>query len=213
MGETQFQVPARPARSAGPGRPRSPEAHRAILVATRELLAAFGYGAMTVDAIAKRAGVGKATIYRHWPSKAQLAVGTLAMSPPLCSRQRAHVEDDLVALLREFVRLARETPLGAVLPALLAERSRDAELAASLDPLIRERIQPFEAAVARATARGELPRALDPRLAVQLLIGPVLSGLFFGEGRTDPRAIRSCVRAAIAGIRSLADPPPRGGSR
>ena len=61
---------------AGPsaGRPRSEEAHQAILAATLELLAEGGYSALTVEGVAARAGVGKATIYRRWASKLPLVI-------------------------------------------------------------------------------------------------------------------------------------------
>src|SRR5919108_3049417 len=57
-----------------PGRPPSPQAHRAILDATLDLLAERGYGALTIEGVAARAGVAKSTIYRRWPSKLGVVV-------------------------------------------------------------------------------------------------------------------------------------------
>lgn len=63
--------------ASGPGRRRSDQSHRAILQATLDVLEEVGYRAMTIEAIAARAGVGKKTIYRWWPSKAALALEAL----------------------------------------------------------------------------------------------------------------------------------------
>jgi AcrR family transcriptional regulator len=71
------QVPAQPTA----GRPRSEEAHQAILDATLELLVEVGFSALTVEGVASRAGVGKATIYRRWPSKLPLVVEAFGQLP------------------------------------------------------------------------------------------------------------------------------------
>ena len=93
-------VSARP-----PGRPRSPAAERAILDATLELLASEGFDRLTVEGVAAAAGVGKATIYRRWPSKLALvlaAVGELS-AHPLPELTTARTRDDLVSLLRHII--------------------------------------------------------------------------------------------------------------
>ena len=73
------------ASRSGPaaGRPRSEEAHRAILNATLELLVEVGYSALTVEGVAQRAGVGKATIYRRWNSKLLLVIEAYGLLPQL----------------------------------------------------------------------------------------------------------------------------------
>jgi len=190
---------AYPHRS-GPGRPRSPEAGPGILAAAFELVAEFGYAAVTVEAIARRAGVSKATIYRRWPSKAQLVVDALAQSPPLRSRPRGDLASDLGALLREFLRLAESTPLGGALFALAAESAHDAELETAFAPLLRARTRPFVEAIGRAIERGELPAHTDVDFAVEVALGPVLIRLLLGRGPVGPRFVRDVVRTAITGL-------------
>ena len=72
-----------PESAPSAGRPRSEEAHQAILDATLELLAEVGFSALTVEGVASRAGVGKATIYRRWASKLPLVVEAFGELPAL----------------------------------------------------------------------------------------------------------------------------------
>ncbi len=84
-----------------PGRPRSERAERAILDAALELFAESGLGGVCIEAVAARAGVGKATIYRRWPGKQDLLLDALAtLKSPLPEPGGESVRDDLVAMLR-----------------------------------------------------------------------------------------------------------------
>ncbi len=87
------------------GRPRSAQAHKAILAATVELLAEEGFKGMSLEAVSNRARVGKTTIYRHWPTKEALvldALSELHVEPPIVDT--GNFRADMVALLREAVR-------------------------------------------------------------------------------------------------------------
>ena len=97
------------------GRPRSEEAHQAILDATLELLVEVGFSALTVEGVAGRAGVGKATIYRRWPSKLPLVVEAFSQLPALEEVDTGNLVDDLTQMLRGYLQLFNSTPLGAVL--------------------------------------------------------------------------------------------------
>ena len=99
--EKQDRAGAEGAPARGRGRPRSEEAHRAIVEATLTLLDEGGYTALTIEAVAERAGVGKTTIYRRWPSKLELvveAVGELRPPGP---------PDDTGSLAGDFAAFAR----------------------------------------------------------------------------------------------------------
>jgi AcrR family transcriptional regulator len=114
------------------GRPRSEKAHRAILQAAADLLLDDGAARVSMDAVAERAGVSKATIYRWWPSKERLALEALldwagAVSPP---RDTGTLRGDLLALVRPWVREIRRRPFGRVIAALITAAQSDPEFAA-----------------------------------------------------------------------------------
>jgi len=183
------------------GRPRSEVAHQAILDATLALLAEVGFSALTVEGVATRAGVGKATIYRRWPSKLPLVVDAFQELPGLEEPDTGDLVDDLKVMLRSYLKLFNETPLAAVLPSLAGERAHNPELSELLDPVLRGRRKPLSVALQRAVARGELPEDIDIELAVDLIVGPIAVRLFFTGGNISPRIVAPTVDMALEGLR------------
>ena len=120
---------ARSNGAASAGRPRSEVAHQAILDATLELLAEVGFSALTVEGVAQRAGVGKATIYRRWPSKLPLVVEAFGELPAFEDVDTGRLEADLKAMLTQYLKNFLSTPLATVYPSLAAERRHNPELA------------------------------------------------------------------------------------
>lgn len=170
---------AGPARSPGvlrsPGRPRSPEADRAILAATLELLAIEGFARLSVEGVALRAGVGKATIYRRWATKldlVQAAVGELSRHP-LPELTTGSTRDDLVTLLRHMIEALTSTIAGRILPGLIAEIARSPGLAGALNDFWITRRALMLEVLCRGEAQGDLPAGLDHELIADLLYGPV----------------------------------------
>jgi AcrR family transcriptional regulator len=182
------------------GRPRSEEAHQAILDATLALLAEVGFSALTVEGVAQRAGVGKATIYRRWPSKLPLVVEAFGQLPALEDVDTGSLVGDLKLMLRSYLQLFRATPLAAVLPSLAGERAHDPELAKLLEPILRERRQPLRRALERAVARGEIGSDLDLDLAADLVVGPIAVRLFFSGAKLKPEMVDPIVELALRGI-------------
>src|SRR5687768_5687648 len=105
------------------GRPPSAQAHRAILDATRELLSEHDLPHLNLEQVAARAGVGKATIYRHWPTREALAVDLLLeMAGEITPvRDRHDTRAELIAVVEGTVRALTQSPLGHVLEALFSE--------------------------------------------------------------------------------------------
>lgn len=146
----------------------------AIESAFFEELAAVGYGRLSVDAVAKRAGVGKAAIYRRWKSKQDLAadlvtkVAVAAIDVPdtgtLRGDVRAYLENGRAALTH---RLAR-----TIIPDLLAEAARDRDYSATLAVQIREpRRQKAAQLFERARQRGEIADGVDIEVALDMVGG------------------------------------------
>ena len=189
-----------PENQPSAGRPRSEEAHKAILDATLELLIEVGFSALTVEGVATRAGVGKATIYRRWPSKLPLVIEAFSQLPQLEEVDTGNLVDDLKKMLRSYLQLFYTTPLAAVLPSLAGERAHDPQLSERFDPVIRDRRQPLVRALERAVDRGELSPDLDLDLAADLIVGPIAVRLFFTGGKVSPRMVGPMVDLALSGI-------------
>ncbi len=189
-----------PENQPSAGRPRSEEAHKAILDATLELLVEVGFSALTVEGVATRAGVGKATIYRRWPSKLPLVIEAFSQLPQLEEVDTGNLVDDLKKMLRSYLQLFYTTPLAAVLPSLAGERAHDPQLSERFDPVIRGRRQPLVRALERAVDRGELSPDLDLDLAADLIVGPIAVRLFFTGGKVSPRMVGPMVDLALSGI-------------
>lgn len=187
------------ARTTGVGRPRSEQAHQAILDATISLLAEVGFSALTVESIATRAGVGKATIYRRWPSKLPLVAEAFGGLPALEDVDTGDLRNDLVTMLRRYLQAFHATPLAEVLPSLAGERAHNPELDV-LDSVLKGRRQPLMAAFERALERGELSPDLDLELAADLVVGPIAVRLYFTGGRIHPRIVGPMVDLALSGI-------------
>jgi AcrR family transcriptional regulator len=194
------------------GRPRSEKARLAILEAAAELLLERGLPAVSMDAVAERAGVSKATIYRWWRTKETLALDALynewAAAPPPAS-STASLRGDLMALLRPWVRLASSRPYGRVISALITEAQTDPEFAAVyLSRFIEPRREQASALFRCAIERGEIPADTKIDVALDLLYGPLYHRLLNGHAPLNDRFVRDIVDTALNGImRGSADRP------
>ncbi len=170
-----------------PGRPRSERARRAILQAANELLEGEGFAAVTMEAIAERAGVSKATIYRWWPNRAAVVMdGFLStVSSEVPFPHTGHAREDIRLHMRRLTD-AFGGRIGRTVAALLAEGQADPELADAL----RSRWLLVRRAEAReilelGIERGELREGLDPEVAVDVLYGPIYYRLLVGHAPLD----------------------------
>jgi AcrR family transcriptional regulator len=182
------------------GRPRSEEAHQAILDATLELLVEVGFSALTVEGVASRAGVGKATIYRRWPSKLPLVVEAFGQLPAFEEVDTGSVAEDLKQMLKGYIQAFNSTPLATVLPSLAGERAHNPELSELFDPVSKQRRLPLLHALQRGVARGELSADLDLELASDVVVGPIAVALFFRGGKLQPKMVGPIVDLALRGL-------------
>jgi AcrR family transcriptional regulator len=186
--------------STSAGRPRSEEAHQAILDATLELLVEVGFSGLTVEGVASRAGVGKATIYRRWASKIPLIVEAFGQLPGFQDCDTGSLAEDLKQMLKRYLEVFNTTALSAVLPSLAGERFHNPELSVLFEPVSKNRRQPLLAAFDRARERGEIPSDIDIELAADLVVGPIAVALFFKGGRLKPEMVTPMVDLALAGL-------------
>jgi AcrR family transcriptional regulator len=185
------------------GRPRSEKARSAVLEAAAELLLERGLAAVSMDAVAARAGVSKATIYRWWPSKETLALDALynewAAVPP--ATDTGSLRGDLLSLLRPWARLAARRPYGRVIAALLTEAQTDPAFGREYRARFLEpRRDQARAIFRRAIERGEIRADTKIEVALDLLYGPVYHRLLHGHAPLNDRFIRDVIDTALDGI-------------
>ena len=197
-----------PAAPAPRGRPRSEKARKAVLDAAAELLLARGPAAVSMDAVAERAGVSKATIYRWWPTKETLVLDALftewAAATPY-ARDTGSLRGDLLALLRPWARLATSRPYGAVIAALLIQVQADPVFAAEYrHRVVEPRRDQARAIFRRAIERGEIPADTKVDVALDLLYGPLYHRLLHGHAPLTDRFTQDVIDMALSGIQPAA---------
>ena len=159
-----------------PGRPRNAEADRAIIQAVLDLLST-GQSAdgLSIEAVAARAGVGKATIYRRWPNKEALLVDAVAtMKGPLPEPAGESVREDLVMLVAAQ-RNKRMEHHGKITACLLPELARSPDMRRIYQGVIEPRRDVMRGVLRRGIATGELRADLDVELMLLMLSGPTVA--------------------------------------
>jgi AcrR family transcriptional regulator len=169
------------------GRPRSARSHQAILEATIALLAETGYEAMSIEAVAARAGVGKATIYRRWPSKVELVTEAIrGLHTELAFVDTGNIRDDLITFLRSTFQ-ARPSIIENLLLKMVSEMRTNPEIYQTFHAsIIAPRLQEISRFVERAQARGEIRADLDPLFVIDLIAGPALYRMLLSGIMTSP---------------------------
>jgi AcrR family transcriptional regulator len=185
------------------GRRRSQRSHDAIISATQELLLERGYADLTIEGIAARAGVGKQTIYRWWPSRAALVLeaylaGEEAVPLPAESRS---VRDDVCALLGWLIAVLAEPTGGPVVAGLISDLQHDADLARGFRRhVVPARREAMLAALQRGRARGEIRQDADLELAVDALHGAVFYRLLLSGEPLDDAFVDRLADQTLAGL-------------
>ena len=192
-----------------PGRPRSARSHVAIVTATLELLTEVGFERLTMEQVQRRAGVGKATIYRHWTSKAELVKEAIQhLSAELPVPDTGSLAADFAAVARAALAIAKDRNAALLMPRLLAEAGGDEELHAIFSAqLVEPRRRVLRTVLERARDRGELRADADLELTIDMLIGPVIYRFLITGGDLTPAAAQ-VPRVLAALLEGLSPPPP-----
>ncbi|MEL6320040.1 MAG: TetR/AcrR family transcriptional regulator [Cyanobacteria bacterium J06626_14] len=164
-----------------PGRPRSKRSHQAMLQATLELLAEVGFEAMSMDAIAARAGVGKTTIYRRYSGKEELVADAIeSLRQDVVIPDTGHLWSDLDALIENAAQITL-SPLGRQTVAMIISSASSNPQFAQIywTKYLQPRRQAFAIVLERAKVRNEVQAELDPGLVFDTMSGIMLYALIF----------------------------------
>jgi len=162
--------------SRGPGRPRDARHDQAILDATLGILLEQGYRGVTIEGVAARAGVGRPTIYRRWPSKPAVVVAALVQSDRLAlpAPDTGSLRNDLIAVQRHQVERMNSPDARRVTAGLIADLADDPELADTyVSQFLAQRRATVWEVLLRAVDRGELDADVDFAFIYDLLVGPL----------------------------------------
>ncbi|MGK5450421.1 TetR/AcrR family transcriptional regulator [Streptomyces radiopugnans] len=174
------------------GRPRSAAADRAIIGAVLRLLErGIGVGALSMEGIAREAGVGKATVYRRWPGKDELLLDVMrALDEPPPEVRGRSVREDLVEILEVLRRKGLAKRDSALLRTMMSHFHSHPRLWQEYhDTVIRARRETLHAVLRRGVAEGEIRADLDVELLGELFVGPMLSRALLHEWRELPEGL------------------------
>jgi AcrR family transcriptional regulator len=179
-----------------PPRPKSTPDE--ILALAFELIAEHDVSGVTVDMIANRSGVSKATIYRRWPSREILIQATIdSMRRPSNDPDTGSLRGDLTILLNELVAFLNRPVGGKVFAAFLNAAVRNPNLAALNREMTKDVRSVYKRVIARAVERDELAEDIDIRLLIDMLISPFLYRLLVDNSRARPGDIQPVIDAVL----------------
>src|ERR1700730_1229788 len=202
--DSAFSSSGKSRSSEGLGRPRDEEARNAILRALLSLVKEFGYRSLTIEKIAQRAGTGKTTIYRWWPSKAAV------VAEAFLSYIAAQIEFPSVSAMSACESIRRQMqalagafqgPDGDLLRALLAEAQFDSELSQALVKIwVRPRRELATEILKAGIASGELRSDIDLNVAIDALYGGLYYRFLIRYAPLSPKYARALADTVLNGL-------------
>lgn len=200
MSDTALDEAAAPERPRG--RPRSAIADQAIREAAVDLFAERGFEGFSVEDVADRAGVSKATVYRRYPSKVDLVVeaASCLAADEITFPDTGSLRDDVRGLARSLVETFRTSPAGRVMPVMTFERRRYPELDAGYRRFLADRKTRTREILRRGIERGELPPDTDVAVMGSMLVGPIFHRLMITQEPLDNAFVDALVDAVLRGF-------------
>jgi AcrR family transcriptional regulator len=170
-----------------------------VLGVTAELLLERGFAGVSVDEVARRSGVAKTTIYRHWPTRGDLLRDACSsIGTPLEVPDTGNVEGDVTALLTSLAYLLRSAKWTSVLPSVIDAAERDPDVAAVYSKLQEGYSAPLQFIIHRAMQSGELPKKTDAALLVAALTGPLFYRRWFSREPLTSPFVKQIVRLVLS---------------
>jgi AcrR family transcriptional regulator len=193
------QAPAGPKRRPGG---RSSRVRAAAIAATLAELADSGYAALSLERIARRAGVNPTSLYRRWGNRERLVLEAMLeqVAQHVSVPDTGSLRDDLLELARTAAANSARPEIAAMARAVAAQAPHDAELAAANQAFWAERLTLDGAIVERAIERGESREGVDPRQVIESVIGPIHLRLLLTGEPIDDAFLESVVEAVVDGI-------------
>jgi AcrR family transcriptional regulator len=195
-------------RRRPPGRPRSEEARQSILQSTLKLLAEKGFSELTIEAVAARANVGKATVYRWWPDKGALIADAFASSTTrkLHFPDTGSVRSDMNQQMRQLIKVFRSRR-GRIVSAMLGAGQSDPNLIAAFrERFMKPRRQEAYATLRRGILRGELKKNVDMDLLLDSLYGPIYMRFLIRHDSLTPEFVDGLCDLTLGENCSQAEP-------
>ncbi|WP_286218844.1 TetR/AcrR family transcriptional regulator [Paraoerskovia sediminicola] len=178
-------------RAAGPGRPRDAALDDVILAAARDLVVESGFDGTTMDAVAERAGTGKATLYRRWGSKTELVADAISRSTPTPVADDIPDTGSLRGDLDEAHRALHRSRDQELVSGLVSEVQRDPVLAKAFhERLVASKTRLLRGLLERARQRGEVPEGHDLELLASIVPAMVMYRKMITGGSVDDDYIR-----------------------
>jgi AcrR family transcriptional regulator len=169
-----------------------------VLGVTAELLFERGFGGASVDEISRRSGVAKTTIYRHWPTRADLLRDACStISTPQDVPETGGFETDVTALMTNLARLLRSAKWTSVLPSVIDAAERSPDIADMYKTLQQSYSAPLKTVIQRAMQNGELPKGTDIAMLVAALTGPLFYRRWFSREPLTDAFAKQIIRRVI----------------
>lgn len=184
------------------GRPRSEAGKRAILQAAVDLLEQREFPRITAEAIAGRAGVSKATLYRWWPNKAAVIMDAFLQitAPNIAFEQTLPVLERILDQMKKVARFYK-SPAGRVFLALIGESQFDSELAQEFrERFVLSRRQVAAHAIQLAVEQGVFQPNIDVETTLDTLYAPIFYRLLVGYGQVDDEFVERVAAQVFGGI-------------
>lgn len=192
-----------PSSKPDPAR-RNERSRQAILAAAVALISEHGYDRVSIEAIAKRAGVGKQTIYRWWPSKGAVALEALddSLATVVDFQDTGDIFEDLRHHMQGVTKLLGSTQIGPVIQGLIAAAQSDPALSrAHLERVIEPATVAWLDRIARAQDSGEIRADADPQAIIDMLFGAMYFRLMLHTRPLESEQIDAALDIAVKGLR------------